>query len=644
MSATTSMIMIVSIPDETEQPLIDWMAAGGWCRVIEVKRQATEAQLRALRERGFDVVMTMPAHSASRAAPADVAEIIDPLICIFDGDESQVKWQCFVEEDSAGAGFSQQMLREKPTTYPAAHQLFEQRIDELLAVTNKYPKIQLIAVAGFATTAHAIARRPFVQINLERTNDDIDDLQTGIAFMRGAGRQYGKPWGIDFSLWWGPIFGTVGDLPASYHRRSLYLSYFSGATQLVLEGIGASCEGMPERIPPVAAAAEEVGRFIQREPAGEPDVPVAVMLPEDHGWMTPPYWDGARLRWNYAQLRGRPGDRGIDGFFGRAFPGSTYTMDPFPFGGYVNDEPKATPFALSCITPEFAPTPGDVFDAYPPLPFGQFHDRNEARQWMHEHQEETADYRPMADSRWGDVFDVLTTPAEPDVLRQYPVLVLLGGIVLDASLKQKLRGYVEAGGTLVCAAGVVGPDDEGLTGLRMQPRHRVGRAWRVAGGDRPWTHEALRYVPSQVIDAEATAAHSEEAGGDPLVTRHALGRGHVWTCLAAWFEGANADLAGPAGELFDTVIAPLQPWAVEGLPIEWLSTRGSRGADHRTLVLANHSPQPWTGRVRCLDRGFTPTHAVELITGSELGPVEAGRSIDITVAPLGVAACRVYGS
>lgn len=644
MSDTASMVMILSLKDDSQQPLIDWLAAGGWCRTVEVKREATEAQLRALRDHGFDVVMTFPAHPATRARsrmPDDVGEIIDPLIRVFDGDESQVKWQCFVEEDSAGVALSQQVLREKPATYEAAYQLREQRLDELLAVTAKYPKVQLLAVAGFATTAHAIARRPFVQVNLERTNDDIDDLQTGIAFMRGAGRQYGKRWGIDFSLWWGPIFGTVGDLPASYHRRSLYLSYFAGAKDLVLEGIGASCEEIPRKIPAVAAAAEEVGRFIQRVPAGEADVPVAVMLPEDHGWMTPPYWDTSRMRWNYAHLRARPGDRGMDGFFGQAFPGSTYTMDPFPFGRYVSDDPKATPFALSCITPEFAPSPGDVYDAYPPLPFGQFHDRDEARRWMHEHQVETADYRPMGDSRWGDVFDVLTTPADSRVLEQYPVLILLGGIVLDAELKRKLRRYVDAGGTLVCAAGVVAPDDDDLTGLRMQPRHRIGRAWRAADDKGAWIHEAMRYVPAEVIHPQRTAVDCLEAGGDPLIVRHTLGKGEVWTCLAAWFEGANADLAGPAARLFDGVISPWQPWSVQGLPIQWFSTRG---ADHRTLVLANHTPQPWTGSVCCLDERFTPSHAVELIADVQVGKLAARQTVDVTVAPWTVAAYRVYGA
>src|SRR5678809_1078162 len=34
---------------------------------------------------------------------------------------------------------------------------------------------------------------------LERGVDELGDVATGIAFMRGAGRQYDRPWGIDLS-------------------------------------------------------------------------------------------------------------------------------------------------------------------------------------------------------------------------------------------------------------------------------------------------------------------------------------------------------------------------------------------------------------------------------------------------------------
>ena len=36
---------------------------------------------------------------------------------------------------------------------------------------------------------------------LERAIDDLGDTSTGLAFMRGAGRLYDRPWGIDISLW-----------------------------------------------------------------------------------------------------------------------------------------------------------------------------------------------------------------------------------------------------------------------------------------------------------------------------------------------------------------------------------------------------------------------------------------------------------
>ena len=40
--------------------------------------------------------------------------------------------------------------------------------------------------AGFGASAHVMAELGLEMILLERANEDIEDLQTGIAFMRGA--------------------------------------------------------------------------------------------------------------------------------------------------------------------------------------------------------------------------------------------------------------------------------------------------------------------------------------------------------------------------------------------------------------------------------------------------------------------------
>ena len=173
-------------------------------------------------------------------------------------------------------------------------------------------------------------------------NDDVDDLQTAIAFARGASKQYGCKWGIDLSLWWGVIHGCVQNLEPSFHRRNLFISYFSGTQAYRIEGGGLSLNPGTTTPNKLGEAFDKFFTFASQTHPGQIETPVAIVLPEDNGWITPPYWRTNNEAWNYARIPYRPGDRGIDGFFGAAFPGSVYAMDPFPAGCYGQDNPPAS--------------------------------------------------------------------------------------------------------------------------------------------------------------------------------------------------------------------------------------------------------------------------------------------------------------
>jgi hypothetical protein len=345
------------------------------------------------------------------------------------------------------------------------------------------------------------------------------------------------------------------------------------------------------------------------------------MLPEGCGWMTPPYWRTTNETWSYARIPYPQGLRGMDGFFTLAFPGSTFAMDPFPCGSYASDVPPASPFALSCVTPRFAPREHQVYCAEPPVPFGRYKDRDSAREDFQARRLETSPYRPMADSRWGDIFDVLMDAAPGDVLQQYPVLVVLGPVALDASLRDRLRDYAEAGGTVVMAAGVARPEDGDLCGVRIEPELRAGRAWQWEDG--PFEHEAFRYCPAEAgPDVDVLA---RTPGGDPLVARHSLGRGAVWTCLVPWFEAEGRACAGLARRLFDEVIGAVQPVSVDGLPVEWLSARGEK--DY-TVVVANNDGAPWRGTVSTERVPEAWDSCRELLTQSTIAFSRAGDRSD----------------
>lgn len=612
-------------------PVLDWLQSRGWCWGMGVPPDTSEEMLREIRKRGWTIVQEIHAHPVTRerqfkpryGETPDLREVLQRAMSVAGED---FVWQLFLEDDSAGVGFPYHLLKAKPDRHAQAKMTFDRYLDEAMTEAEPYAHLERWGVAGFASSAHAYAKRGLNCVIVERSNDDVEDLQTAIAFARGASRQYGCQWGIDLSLWWGVFFGCVTELPASFHERHLVLSHFSGAQVLRIEGgnlLYSTATAQPSLL---ARSLDHFARAVIALDPGTPDVPVAVMLPEDHGWITPPYWASPGQAWNYARVRYRPGDRGIDGFFGAAFPGSVYAMDPFPLGAYQDNAVAASPFALSCISRQYAPTEGDTFEAIPYLPFGRYRSRDEARKDMQEKRADPSDYRPMGDSRWGDILDVLTDSASLQVLKGYPVLVLLGAIPMTEDLRSRLQAYVESGGTLLCAAGAVGPQDASWLGVTLEPEMRVGRMWRWK--EEPWSQEAFRYIPARIALPSEAQILAETRQGDPLIVRRTLGQGSICLCLVSWYEAGHAPLSRVALRLFDEVFEGIQPVRIEGPPLEWLS---QRGAHHRTVVVANHDSVPWEGQVilRHLDTEYSECR--DVLTGQAVDFRRQGNSAHVSL-------------
>jgi hypothetical protein len=607
-------------PDVENRQVFDWLEREDVCWGIEVPWYTTESAVRALRSKGWEILVHLHAHPETlkrhweykgKEVP-DVDAVLQKHLRATGGQENKVNWLMFIEDDSCGVGHAQEVLRTKPKTHAQAKQLLDDHLRKAHSVASAYPGLSKWGMCGFATSTHAFASYGLDWLILERANDDVDDLQTGIAFARGAARQYGCNWGLDLSLWWGPIYGCIQNLPASFHKRHLYLGYFSGAKTFRIEGGDLFWDRTNNTLAGLADTIAQFAAFAERIAPDQPDVPVAVILPEDHGWMTPPYWRIANEAWNYSRIVYRPGDRGIDGFFASAFPASNFATQPFPFGNYEIDEPPASPFSLSCVTPRFAPNPEDVRKAFDPIPFGRYRDRDQARNVMNASSLDPSPYRPMGDSRWGDIFDVLTISANTNVLSCYKAVVLLGHIKLTADLKEKLTKYVLDGGIAVCAAGVVGPDDEEFTGLTIEPEFRVSRAWRWQ--NQPPVAEAFQYLPAETVNSSTTVL-AQTVTDKLLVARHRLGKGSVFTCTIPWYEDPLGGLSRPAFKMMDHVIAPLQSLTIQGLPVEWISTHGS---GRRTVLIANHSETSWNGQINIRNLSDNYRQCIELLSGREI--------------------------
>ncbi len=625
-------------PDATAEPFLDWLRDRGWCWGVEVPANAPQGDYDRVLSRGMTAIPQLHAHPHTRAwhwsrrntPMPDLGATVELARRIGGGKPLM---QMFMEDDSAGVGFSARLLREKPETHGKAKALWDLYLQEAMGALGPYPDLTVWGMTGFARSAHDYMRHGIDCVIVERSNDDIEDLQTAVAFARGAARQYGKQWGIDLSLWWGVFYGCVPDLPASLYTRHLWVSHLAGSQAYRIEGGGMHYG--PDGPGLVAQAVDAFGGVAKDLDRGVADTPVAVILADDHGWMTPPYWRTQNEAWNYARIPYRQGDRGMDGFFGAAFPGSVYAMDPWPAGSYRVNEPLATPYALSCITPEFAPAPQDVYNAEPPIPFGKYESRDTARADFMNNKIDPSPYRPMGDSRWGDIFDVLTESAPQNVLNQYRVIVLLGQMDMHR-LRGRLEAFVRQGGTLVWCAGQATPDDAALCGAAMLPELRVGRAWQW-GADAP-AAEAFRYCPAGEIGPE-TAPVATTPSGDPVVLRHALGGGVVYTALIPWFEAGHSPLCGAARRLFDEVFGAVQPVKVDGLPVQWLSTRGE---GHRTVLVTNNDGAPWSGKVTLRGVDKTLARCADLLTGDAV-PFELADGdavVSTTVPPYGVRVLR----
>jgi hypothetical protein len=553
------------------------------------------------------------------------------------------------------------------------------------------------AQVGFGERAHSFFSHGVQLACIERANDDVGDLVTAIAFARGGAVQFGGDWCLDASWWFGVIAGGANGLPASYHRRHLYTSYFAGAAVINIEGGDGLVDGTGTQPTLLGAEVQAFGRFTTLHQsdraaraapgattgapwggtAGTAVAPVAVLVPTDSGYLTRAYWEPSAFVHGYTRLLPRVGDAGIAGFFAYVYPGSTFQRDAFPFGRFEVDNPPASPFALSAVTAPYAPRASDVFTAAPSLPFGAFTDRNAAHAALYtDPPVDPAPWRPMADTRFGDVFDVQvvglglacmgstfgdtsnvvqsteraaararawattsnssstapsvngpTPGAELPVLGGYRAAVVLGPVNLTVALKASLVAFASAGGTVLVAAGVVGPGDADLTGVALEPQLRVGRSWQWVG-DANVTQEPFRFTPllqGACTPGRGCAVLATTVLGAPLAVEQVLGTGRVITCLVPWLQDATASgLSLLAQRLVDYAVSPLQPVAVAGpWPVQFGASDDRNVTGRYSVVIANHEESQWVGSVTLRQPGTYANCTDVLRPGSGPLPVRA---------------------
>lgn len=403
---------------------------------------------------------------------------------------------------------------------------------------------------------------------LERGIDELGDLSTGIAFLRGAARQYGRAWGIDFSSWRSSTNSATtyndsgvlqGGWSHHYLRRNYYAAFAAGARTIQNEA--AIYRYSDGRLNPFGDVTQEfAGYALRRHPdVGQPVVSTAILI-DHHTGFDPKHgpFNQNEAVW-YQDIPYSDGDHMLDNFFRLAFP-QHWQHGLAPGAPFADSEgvPNDVKFRA------FLRAGGDP-RAYEPMPF----------------------------TRWGDNLDVITNQISAAALSYYKVIVMVGDVTLDTRLRDDLRNWVNRGGILVINSSQAVAADEDLIGVSIQ-----GAANRSASSSRwlPLTsgvnEAAYDYSVIRATTAEVLAVNEF---ADALLTRHRIGAGEVYFTTPDHLQSRARDQILQVGQqLLDSLVLRVSMARVNGPPIEYVV---SEATGKIVVTLVNNSTTDWVGEV-----------------------------------------------
>lgn len=324
------------------------------------------------------------------------------------------------------------------------------------------------------------------------------------AFLRGAGKQYGRLTYQASSIWnrfgynmyqdrkttgsggnAGYGFGPNKGCSRSLHKRLFFCGYLDGHSIFGTETSQFTgdevAEGVPE-LSPLGRQHLELHEWVQKHPErGVLATPVALMLDFYNGWNMPRHlYRGDRYK-IWGKFPYEKGDYLIDNMFRMIWPG-------YEDASYLRNE-------RGFITP---------------TPFG-------------------------------DIFDVITNRCPADVLKQYSAVMLLGDVEMTPDVVQRLSAYVQTGGDLVTDARHARTFPAELTGVRFGPEAKGCLSHVLSCGE---TFQEQPYGYTVVSPAGARVLVINEQG-HPLVTVHQASQGRVIVGAADYWMSDTLAYAVP---------------------------------------------------------------------------------------------------
>jgi hypothetical protein len=479
-------------------------------------------------------------------------------------------WNLMIEWDqSGGAWVPNGRPRYAALTRAQAHARFADHYlnrSPPLGVYLRQPSTaracRLAAVTDYAPNAFDAYEFGIDVGLLERGVDELGDVATGIAFMRGAGRQYDRPWGIDLSTWRTAADSATrfdaggkqtGGWSPSYLRRHMYAAYMAGGHILQIEptlyyGPGGST------LNPFGLTVKQFADFALRRhrDVGTPAVPTALML-DVHSGFDPKHgpYNQQHAVW-YQDIAYSPGDFMIDNFLKLAYPNH-----------WRHGTTPGAPFSTPAGYQRFLTSGGD------PRP-----------------------YEPMPFTRWGDTFDVTLNTAPSSSLRRYQVIVLMGDVVIDTRLRQNLESWVRAGGTLVVNVRQATSADEALLGVQLGGAYLSGTTSRWLSDNTAYTEPPFRYKPVAPVVARVLATSGD---GAPLITSNAVGAGQVILTTPEYLQTTARDRLLDVGvRLFDHLNRQHAPAFVSGPGAQYMF---STAPGRLVTTIINNSGVEWNGAI-----------------------------------------------
>jgi hypothetical protein len=354
---------------------------------------------------------------------------------------------------------------------------------------------------GSLNFSHYYGERGARMLGLE-TAQGLPSDTLMFAFLRGAGKQYGRLIYQATSIWnrygynmyherktdggAGYGFGPHKGCSLSLHKRLFFQSYTGGDSICGSETsqfTGDQLPGGKAELSPLGRQHLAIRQWVDKHPdRGVMYTPVAFMLDFYHGWNMPRHlYRGDKYK-IWGKLPYEKGDYAIDQFFRMVWPG-------YEDASYLRNER-----GFLCDTP------------------------------------------------YGDLFDVITNRCHPDILKQYTSLVLLGDVELTPEVAATLAGFVKQGGDVWLAVGNAKQLPVALTGLAYGDTAQAVMTAPATGKDGPTMEQPYTYTVAQL--SGATALLVNEAG-HPILTRHTVGKGRVFVCLADEYVTDKLTYANP---------------------------------------------------------------------------------------------------